>query len=94
MISKNREGGWGGARPLTIFLQNNYITFINTNNDLPLVLSKKTYKLLSTIHFTSDDIVKIIEHLDPNKAHGHDMISIRMIKICDASICKPMELIF
>ena len=32
--------------------------------------------------------------LDPNKAHGYDRISIRMLKICDKSICKPLELIF
>ena len=52
------------------------------------------YKSLSTIHFTSVDILKTIKNLDSNKAHGHDMVSIRMIKICDASICKPLELIF
>ena len=67
---------------------------IDTNSNLPSVLSKKTHELLSTIHFTSDDILKIIKNLDPNKAHGHDMISIRMIKICDASIYKPIEIIF
>ena len=32
--------------------------------------------------------------LDPNKAHGHDKISIRMIKICSSSICNPLRLIF
>ena len=32
--------------------------------------------------------------LDPNKAHGHDMISIRMLKICGYSIYKPLQLIF
>ena len=69
-------------------------SLINTNSDLPSVLSKETHKFLPTIHFTSDDILKIIKNLDPNKAHGHDMISIRMIKICDTSICKPLELIF
>ena len=66
----------------------------NTNSDLPSVLSKKTHNKLSTVHFTCDDIVKVIKNHDPNKAHGHDMISIRMMKICDASICKPLELIF
>ena len=65
-------------------------SLVNTNKDLPSVLSKKTHKSLSTIHFTSDDILKIIKNLDPNKAHGHDMISIWMIKICDGSICKPL----
>ena len=37
---------------------------------------------------------KIILSLNSNKAHGHDNISIRMLKICDHSICKPLELIF
>ena len=58
----------------------------NKSNDFPSVLSNKTHKLLSAIHFTSDDILKMIKSLDPNKAHSHDMISIWMIKICDASI--------
>ena len=53
-----------------------------------------THKSLSTIHFTSDNILKIIKNLDPNKAHRHDMISIRMIKICDAFTGKLLELIF
>ena len=78
---------------LTIFF-GKQCSVINTNIDLPSFLSNKTHKLLSTIHFTSDDILKIIKNLDPNKAHGHDMISIWMIKICDASICKPLKLIF
>ena len=28
------------------------------------------------------------------KAHGHDDISIRMIKMCDKSILKPLILLF
>ena len=51
--------------------------FSYKHNDSPSVLLKKTHKLLPTIHFTSDDIL-IIKNLDPNKAHGHDMTSIRM----------------
>ena len=46
------------------------------------------------MHFPKEDIYKIIKNLDPNKAHGHDMISIRMIKLCGISICKPLEIIF
>ena len=38
-------------------------SFINANKNLSSVLSKKTHKLLSTIHFTSDDILKIIKSL-------------------------------
>ena len=33
----------------------------NTNSDLPSQFSKKAHKLLSTMHFTSDDILKIIK---------------------------------
>ena len=40
------------------------------------------------------DITKLIQNLDPNKAHGHDQISIRMLKICGNTICKPLECIF
>ena len=42
----------------------------------------------------NNDIEKIIQNFDPNKAHVHDKISIRMIKICAKSICKPSQLIF
>ena len=55
---------------------------------------KNTRESLTTIDFSNNDILKIIRNLDPNKAHGHDMISIRMVKICDDSICKPLKLIF
>ena len=43
---------------------------------------------------TADNIEKIIVSLNPNKAHGHDNISIRMLKTCGDTICKPLELIF
>ena len=59
-----------------------------------VTLIKKIHEFLSTIDFSTDDIVKIIRNLDPNKAHGHEMISIRMIEICDTSICRPLKLIF
>ena len=32
--------------------------------------------------------------MDPNKAHGHDGISIRMLKLCASSISKPLFLLF
>ena len=37
-----------------------------------LQVIKKTHKLLSTIHLTSDDILKIIKNPDPNKTHGNN----------------------
>ena len=49
---------------------------------------------MSSITFNCNDIATIIRSLDPNKAHGYDMTSICMSKICDKSICKSLELIF
>ena len=59
-----------------------------------MTLTKKTHESLSTINFSTDGFLKIIRNLEPNKAHEHNMISIRMIKICDTSICRPLQLIF
>ena len=53
-----------------------------------------TNEKLPGIVFNSEDIGKVISCLDPNKAHGHDMISIRILKICGESIHKPSENIF
>ena len=40
------------------------------------------------------NILKIIKDLNPAKAHGHDGISIRMIKMCEKSIIAPLKIIF
>ena len=53
-----------------------------------------TDSTLCTCHFAKEDILRIINNLDPNKAHGHDEISIRMLKICGDSICRPLNIIF
>ena len=53
-----------------------------------------TDKRLSMVKFVNNDILKIIQNLNPNKTHGHDKISIRMLKLCDDSLCRPSELIF
>ena len=66
----------------------------NNSSELPSSICKKTNKSISTATFTSDNIAKFIQNLDPNKAHGHDMISILMLKLCGKSICKPLDLIF
>ena len=39
-------------------------------------------------------MIDIIRALDPNKSSGWDGLSPRMIKICDASIAKPIKIIF
>ena len=50
-----------------------------------------THNFLSSFQFTGDDIKSMTNKLDPNKAHGHDMISIRMIKLCGNSIYKRFK---
>ena len=72
----------------------NQCSLIKNSSVLPSVLFKRTENVISSINFGSDDIAKIFQKLDPNKAHGHDMISIRMLKICGNSIYKPLQLIF
>ena len=60
---------------------------------LPSNFTLCTDNRLSTVTFSQDDIGKIIQNLNPNKAHGHDNISIRMLKICVSYIYGPLELI-
>ena len=67
---------------------------IKNDSKLPSHLNYKTDNSLSAVNFSIDDITKILQNLDPNKAHGHDKISIRMLQLCGNSICKPLELIF
>ena len=44
--------------------------------------------------FGVSDVIKIIRALDVNKAHGHDNISVRLIKLCTNSVTNPLTLIF
>ena len=69
-------------------------SLIKNSSKLPSHLHYLTDNRLSSVSFSQDDIAKIIQNLDPNKAHGHDNISIRMLKICGSSIYKPLEMIF
>ena len=49
---------------------------------------------LVSLNFNEDEILRIIRVLNPQKAHGYDDISIRMIKICDKSLLKPLIILF
>ena len=49
---------------------------------------------LTTLDFNEEELVKIIRNLNVQKAHGHDDISIRVIKICEKSILKPLIILF
>ena len=68
-------------------------SIISNSSELPSNNCKKTDKSIS-VTFTGDDIATFIQNLDLNKAHAHDTLSIRMLKLCGKSICKPLDLIF
>ena len=72
----------------------NQCFLIDNSSILPFVLFEQTENVISSISFSSDYITKIIQKLDPDKAHGHDMISIHMRKIYDSSVYKQLQLIF
>ena len=64
----------------------------------PITLSNnqtiETVTRLSDITIDTDTIIKLIRSLDPNKAHGCDEISMRMLKLCATSISKPLHTLF
>ena len=50
--------------------------------------------IFSTVLFSADHIGDLIKKLDPNKVQGHEMINIRMLKLCQDSIWKLLKIIF
>ena len=65
-------------------LFNDFLTrecsLVDNNSKSPSILTKRTCQSLSTVEFSTNDILKISRNLNPNKAHGHNIISIRMLK--------------
>ena len=70
-----------------------HCTPLNNNSKVPGSQTYTTDSKLSLLQFEDKDIIEIIRSLDVNKAHGHDDISIRMLKICDLAIIKPLSII-
>ena len=75
-----------------IFVQQ--YTLIDNASEIPATLNIKTTKTLSSIQVTRAEFAKLIEDLGPNKAHGYNMISIRILKSCGDSVLPPLQLIF
>ena len=65
------------AELFNTFLQNNYPNC----SKLPSHLHYLSDNHLFSASFSQNNIGKIFQNLYPNKAHGHDNISIRMSKI-------------
>ena len=61
-------------------------TPLKNNSMLPTNQIFLTEARRGTLDFNKGEILKIIRNLIINKAHGHDEISITMIKICDKSL--------
>ena len=68
-------------------------TTINTGSDIPQDTSVTT-PLISDFVISDEKILNIIRSLNPNKAHGWDEISTRMIKLSDIALVLPLRIIF
>ena len=69
-------------------------TYLKNSSVLPINQTFLTQSRLTSLDFNEEEIPKIIRALNIHKAHGHDDISIRTIKICDESLLKPLILLF
>ena len=69
------------------------ILILQHNKKLRSHIQNLTDNRLWSASLTQDKTAKIIKNLYPNKAHGHDNISIRILKVCDSSIYKPLVIV-
>lgn len=69
-------------------------TTIQTDSTLPGDREESSPHKIESINFTETDILDLIRGLNTNKSHGCDSISIRMLKICDKSLVKPLFKIY
>ena len=69
-------------------------TTIETNSEVPLEITKTCNFSIEQVKFSEEDILHHLRKLNENKAHGHDELAVRFLKICDNAITKPLYLIF
>ena len=69
-------------------------SLINSDSSLLSKIIKKMNNSLYSVKFSIENILQIINKLDSNKAHGHNEISIRMLKKFGFSICRPLQIIY
>ena len=69
-------------------------TPLENSNVLPVNQKFLTQSRLNSIDINENEVLNIIRALNIHKAHGYDDISIRMIKMCDKSLLKPLTLLF
>ena len=68
-------------------------TPIKNASSLPY-FSYRTNSRINSFHATEKDILLIIKSLDLARTHGCDILSVRMIEICNESITIPLKIIF
>ena len=69
-------------------------SLIENSSSVPNESVVLTNDKFTNLEICKEEILKIIRSLNANKAHGFDGISIRILQICDESICKPLTIIF
>ena len=68
-------------------------TTIDTGSEIPQDIPLTT-TLISDFAISDEKILNILRSLNPNKAHGWDEISVRMIKLSDDALVLPLKIIF
>ena len=70
---------------------------IDTGTVIPLVIPYDTQEnstLIGDFVISEETMLNIIRSRKPNKAHGGDELSLRMIKLSDISLVTSLEIIF
>ena len=67
---------------------------ITNDSSLPKNQTIETITRLSDIDIDTDTIIKLFRSLNPDKAHGCDGISMRMLKLYATPISKPLRILF
>ena len=70
-----------------------HCTQLDNNSKIPETQTFIRDNKLSPVQFEDNDIIGIIRSLNICKTHRHD-ISIRMLKLCDLAIAKPLSILF
>ena len=67
---------------------------IDNNNILPTNQIFYTQNRRRDFDIDCVKLLKLTDGLNPHKAHGHDEIFIRMVKLCNLTITKPRSVIY
>ena len=68
-------------------------TLVSNYIVLPSELTYMTEERIHPITFSESDVITMVRALEENKAHDHDNISVRMIKLCANSVAHPKTLL-